>query len=44
MLDGARRRVRAVAPALAAPVVLVAGERRAMDRELGNRKSSAVVG
>ena len=43
MLDAARRRVRAVAPAFAAPVVLVSGEGSAMDRELSNRKSSAVV-
>jgi hypothetical protein len=44
MLDGARRRVRAGTPALAAPVVLVAGEGSAMDRDLCDRKLPPGVG
>ena len=44
MLDGAHRRIRAVAPALAAPVVLVAGEGSLMDRELRDRKLPPGVG
>src|SRR3970040_1257895 len=44
MLDGTRRCVRAMEHALGAPIVLVAGEGGAMDRELRNRESPAVVG
>ena len=36
--------VRAIEHALGAPIVLVAGEGGAMDRELRDRKSPAVVG